>query len=271
MLGGSKLCILRWRMFILSQSLAAWAMGLISAAALIVITAIPGRLTVVAALLLWLAFLIIGVWYLRQLGRSSGPGLALLLTTATAGAALLSLMEWPALRWFLIILIATVMVLLYYTMGSRGDSLFYREHQPYRRLQMMLWVFDSYALVTLLFALSLFFPQVQFWPLALGAGVLFGYTSYMIWNMYAHVTVKRNSLWLMLIGLMMIELVWVMHLLPFSYLTAGLLVTWLWYILQLLLRFHFGPKGIVWPRQRWFLVGNGLLYILALTFFVRWV
>lgn len=259
-------------MFILSQSLVAWAMGLISAAAMIVITTIPSRLAVVTGLFLWLVFLIVGVWYLRQLGRSSGPaGLALLLTAASAGAGLLSLMEWPVLRWFLIALIAAVMVVLYYTMGSRADSLFYRERQPYRRLQMMLWVFNSYALATLLFAISLFFSQVQFWLLAAGAGILFGWTSYMIWNMYVQVTVKRNSLWLMLIGLIMIELVWVMHLLPFSYLTAGLLVTWLWYIIQLLLRFHFGPKGIIWPRQRWFLMGNGLLYILALAFFVRWV
>ena len=138
-------------------------------------------------------------------------------------------------------------------------------------MMMLLWVFDAYAISTTLFAVSLFFPEVSFWVLVILSGVVYAYISFMIWRMYFNLKFKKNWLWLSIVTLFMIELVWVMHLLPYGYLASGLLVTWVWYMLQLFIRFHFGPKGVVWKKQTLFLISNVVLYCLILLFFVRWV
>ena len=89
--------------------------------------------------------------------------------------------------------------------------------------------------------------------------------------MYYLLSLREHWLWVWLMIFLIFELVWVAHLLPVGYLVAGFLVTWLWYLLQLLTRFHFGPSGVLWQKQKWFLVGNAALYVLTLVFFVRWV
>jgi len=62
----------------------------------------------------------------------------------------------------------------------------------------------------------------------------------------------------------MVELAWAAQLLPFGYATVGALLTWIWYILQLLVRFHFSERGVDWKKQIPFLVGNIVLMILFL-------
>jgi hypothetical protein len=51
----------------------------------------------------------------------------------------------------------------------------------------------------------------------------------------------------------------------------GFLFTWVWYIINLLIRFNLTAQGIIWKKQLFFLISNFILYFLFLFFFVRWI
>jgi hypothetical protein len=141
----------------------------------------------------------------------------------------------------------------------------------FRRVWMMLWVFYFYTFSTFFFGIANFFPDVPFWILNITIGLIGGTAAYMIWRMYVHLNRPQAVLVSSLIALMVTELVWVIHVLPFGYLAAALVTTWLWYILQLLFRFHFGAQDIVWSKQWKFLAGNAILFALILIYFIKWV
>ncbi len=253
------------------QKWLAWAMGLCSSLALFVIQHFPDIKIFFAALVVWLLFLAAGEWIAHKGHPHHQRALPVLVVTALSFVGLMSLVEWRFLFWLFIALGGLTMYVLFRTMMIEG-TLIHIGKKSFRRFMMVLWVFDAYALVTTFFALNIFFQnKVPFWMLTILAGVLFAYLSYMIWSMYFSFSWKRNWLWISITALVMIELVWVVHLLPFGYLAAGFFVTWVWYVLQLLIRFHFGARGVVWKKQLWFLGSSLVLYILILLFFVRWV
>ena len=82
---------------------------------------------------------------------------------------------------------------------------------------------------------------------------------------------KNFFLQALIMSLVMWEVMWVMHFLPLGYLSLGALVAWLWYLLQLFVRFHLSKQGVVWKKQIIFLLSNLVLYFSVLYFFVRWI
>ena len=253
------------------QNLVTFIVGAASSVALLLIRVFPDWRVLVATIVVWLALLVFAERYMRRLLGSHYLLLPILITTSLSFVGLFSLIEWPVLYWLLIVLAGLVMAILFRLIFEVKETLNLAKQKPYRRMMMLLWVFDAYAISTTLFAVSLFFPEVSFWVLVILSGVVYAYISFMIWRMYFNLKFKKNWLWLSIVTLFMIELVWVMHLLPYGYLASGLLVTWVWYMLQLFIRFHFGPKGVVWKKQTLFLISNVVLYCLILLFFVRWV
>jgi hypothetical protein len=221
------------------------------------------------AVLLSSGVLGLSYWWLRRHGGQAIDRLLLAIATMLGFFGITLLIEYRPLRWFLVLLSLGVMFLLNlpeeYTLATlqRGKI--------FRRLWMMLWVFFFYAVATFFFGIANFFPSVAFWILNLTIGAAGGGAAYMIWRMYVHLTRPQALLVGALSALMVIELVWVIHVLPFGYLAAALIITWLWYLIQLLFRFHFGVQDIVWAKQWKFLLGNAILFALTLVYFIKWV
>lgn len=244
--------------------------GLTSSAFLWLLQAVPKWYIFFPVLVVWLGFLFLAHKFVRPDLERAQQVLPLSIFTAISFVGLLTLVVGSFLYWFLIILVGLMMLLLYRYPLGRGyiPSV---EQKPFRRMMMVLWVFDTYAITTTLFAIGLFFTTIPFWLVALVAGFVFGGSSFMIWRMYLQLTLHKNWFWVLLVAVVMFELVWVIHILPFGHFAAGFLVTWLWYLLQLLIRFHFSPRGVIWKKQAAFLISNVVIYLLILIFFVRWV
>jgi hypothetical protein len=243
--------------------------GIVTALALFMITKFPIWWTLLLILFLWGVIIFVTERVLKKIVvlRYYIPTISIITMLAFVG--LLLFVEWEVLRNFLVVLGGVILGLLY---GWSVPNSGYTTHieKSYRRMIMMLWVFDVYALMTTLFAFDLFFQNMPIWMLSILSGGLFAYVSFMIWQMYYAIDFRRAVLWMGCVALIGVELVWVFKLLPFGYTALGLLVTWIWYIVQLFFRFHFSKAGIVWKKQRLFLVGN-LVLMTMLIYFVQWI
>lgn len=193
------------------------------------------------------------------------------ITSMVALVGLLSVIEEIELRYLIILVGGLIQGFLHASLLTQRETMTYT-YKPFRRFIMMMWVFDAYALSTTFFALVALLPStLLFFIMNVLTGLMFGGISLMIWRLYFHVEIKKFVLWMLLMVFIAIELTWIVHLLPFGYLASGFLVTWVWYVIQLLTRFHFSEKNIVWKDQISFLVTNAILYGLILFFFIRWV
>lgn len=193
------------------------------------------------------------------------------LFTALALTGLIVVVESAQTRLFLSALAAVVLGVLY-AWAIETKETAHHARKPFRRFAMMLWVFNAYALFTFFFALGAFFPSSGlFLFLTIIGGIIAAAVALMVWREYYHAGISTFLIWSILVAVVTIELMWILHLLPFAYSVLGLCMVWIWYIMQLLIRFHFSERGIVWKKQRVFLITNIVLYIIVLTFFVRWV
>ena len=217
----------------------------------------------------WLLFLVLIQIGFRGFGREWYRLWPLRFTTAAALVCLVTLIEWRQLQLFLVLFVGCVMAAIFHPGFLVIEQQYKRK--SYRRFLMMLWVFDAYALTTALFALNLFFPSLPFWLLCFLGGAILSTIAFMIWQLYTPGLVRQRSWWLLIMAILMVEILWVVHILPFGYLASGLAVTWVWYLLQLLARFHFSSHDVLWQKQWRFLLVNALLYSLFLWWFVRWV
>ncbi len=255
------------------QRLLAAFCGIVSVLALFLMSRYATLLIFTAILLFWSVFLVLIYVRIRKFDKHKKDprlnNLSLIFFTLFAFLSLFVLMELAIVKIFLAIGLAAVVFLLYSSSIYREEYISYKQ-KPYRRLLVILWVFNAYAFSSTLFALGLFFQSLPFWLLTLVGGVLFAYISVVIWKMYLVGAAKNFVLWTPVLFFVIIEVIWVIHLLTFGYLVSGLLVTWVWYVIQILVRFHLSKRGIIWKKQKWFLFFNFVLY-LAVLFLVRWV
>lgn len=266
--------------------------GAISYSAFLLLRYFPKPLFVPLILLVWLGALF--ALYLSMSKRALWKHniLFISISTVLTMTGFIFVVEQASLRNYLMMFIAALIGLLY-GWGTRYEHDVVYTAKPFRRYIMMLWVFNVYALATFIFALKFFFPTGMFqlfWlkthvPLIAGlipqglsfvvlivlAGIFTGVISVIIWKMYYMAELKSFLIWGALVSLVTMELMWMIHLLPFDYAVLGFLLTWIWYVVQLFVRFHFSKKGINWKTQKHFLIINGLLFALFLIFFVRWV
>lgn len=244
--------------------------AILSSLALFLITKYQNRTAFFVILPIWILLIVLFEWRVRKLREKKKSLLLIILITIFSFLSLASIVEWEFLRTFFTFLIGFVILLLFQSLFSE-DSFLQIEQKPYRRIMVVVWSFDIFAIISAIFALSVFFSDIPFWLLSIVGGTFFAIISIMIWKMYFELKRKNWLIWAFLIGFLMVELIWVMHFLPFGYLVSGFFLTWLWYILQLLTRFHFSSSGVVWKRQVWFLGVNLVMFVLLLLFFVRWV
>lgn len=264
----------------------------ISYAAFLLLRFYPRPLIVPIVLVVWIALLYLLHQSMSKRARWKHDIMYISIATVLSMTGLIFVIEEPVVRFVIMLLVSVVLGLLY-GWGAQYEHTVHYTAKPFRRFIMMLWVFNVYALTTFFFALKFFFPTGMFqlfWLherapfianaipqgfffvfLVLIAGIFSTAVSIIIWRMYYQAGLQHFLVWGALVGLITMELMWVLHLLPFDYAVLGFLLTWIWYVVQLFVRFHFSRKGIDWKSQRAFLLVNFGLFLLFLIFFVRWV
>lgn len=242
----------------------------LSLAGLFLIVLIPKWWMIIVVLFLWLIISFCVYFFIYRFHSDVFANLSLFVITQFSFLGLVILVEWNFLRWLLLIL-SVVFIFLLAFKSENVESQLSLYYKPIRRMKMMLWVFDTYALFTVLFAFDLFFVTVPFWILSLFFGFFSGFVALMIWQMYFGSEIKQMVFWMSILGMLTIELVWALSSLPLGYLVLGAFVTWVWFIMVIFVRFNLGPQKIVWHKQAWFLFSNLFLFFIILFFIVRWI
>jgi len=252
-----------WRKYLLS-----FASIVLTSVALLVFNKLTIWWVFLIVLLLWLGGLGYLV-FLRNHKKNFKQSLFLLLTTAVSFLSLILLLEIVWIKYFVSILLIGVLFFLIFT-SQEKSALSYLD-KPLRRFIVMLWVMNLFCLVSFFFAVDLFFQNISFWLIGLIISLLAGLVSVNIWKNYFSSSFRSFLFWFILVVLLAWEISWVLHFLPFGYLVLGFLFTWVWYIINLLIRFNLTAQGIIWEKQLFFLISNFILYFLFLFFFVRWI
>ena len=219
---------------------------------------------------LGLLFFLLYFLNLRNRGQKKFRTIAIAsVLTLVGGVLLMLLLEWPSVRLFVSFLTSACLGVLV-VLPRKLNKEMAHEYKPWRRITSMIFVLDTYAFCAGFFGLGLFFQNIGSWVFALLASAVCSLSAILIWRLYYKGYESNIYLWSAVIALISFELFWIFGFLPFGYLVLGLFVTWVWYIVQLLVRFHSSVKGIVWRKQRWFMFGNIIAFILIL-FLIRWI
>jgi len=183
---------------------------------------------------------------------------------------LLILVESGVLRWLLVIVSIPLFFFLIWMSSEYTGRLVHIKEKPLRRMRMMIHVFNVYAWYVALFAIHLYFPTWPLVVLVIVGGLYTSLASMLIWKLYFKTYDSDLTIATGIVGLITAELLWAISLLPFGYLAQGLIVAWIWYIAQLLMRFYLSPRGIMWKKQIGFLTYNVLLFCIVL-YTIRWI
>lgn len=248
------------------QTLISLLPGVVSGAALLTMHSYPNLVVFFGVLAVWWLFIVWSNFFFKL----KHMHLFLRLATSFAFVALLALVEWQPLIWLLVVLsiFTSSFIWRWVTEISRRSSGV--RYKTWRRIITMVWVFDVYAGVTALFALPLFFQGLPRIIMALIAGAFAAGVATIIWHVYFHIEIKVFGMWAALIGLVVVELMWALFYLPLGYFGLSLFLTWLWYLVQLFVRFHLTKGGIIWLKQRTFLAVNAIAFA-SILLLVRWV
>jgi hypothetical protein len=68
----------------------------------------------------------------------------------------------------------------------------------------------------------------------------------------------------------MIQVGFVVSFWPIGFLFSGVIMSWVWYIIWLTLRYYMSEDGIAWPRHGYFLFVHGIALLIVLCGIVRW-
>lgn len=245
--------------------------GLFALLCLVLFDIYPKPWFFLSVLLVWLITLVSLTAFTRGKCTEFINIISLIVFSIFSVSGLISLLEVVFLKYFLMVIgfFIFFFIFMYHLRGESG-ALSYKE-KPYRRVLLMLWLFNIYSITSFGFALNVFFPAIPFWIIIVLVSVIIGYISMINWQMYFNLPINKFFLRGILIALIVCELMWVLHLLPLGYLVLGAMVSWVWYLAQLFIRFDLGRKSIIWHKQIVFLISNFILYFLILYFFVRWI
>lgn len=245
--------------------------GLFSSAILFLIYTIHIWWVIAALLLFWgICLTVAHIVYIRCFTKKYSIT-KLVAFTMIAFTCLVSLLEQRTTLLFFICVAGAIIFFLFHTLSTSHDSRDHHAYKPIRRAMMTVVVFDVYACLISIFSLPYFFPKVPLWVWGLCAVCLFVFGTYSIWQLYFDFPLSTILLWFVIVAITMLELFWVFQFFPFGYFVSAFLVTWLWYLMQLFLRFHLSPQGILWKKQRLFLLGNAALFAIFLLSIVRWI
>lgn len=246
--------------------------ALVAAISLVALTTwlfLPRQGVFIASTAIWILLLILLYRFFKKKVEWKEQLVAISIITPITSSGLVSVIEVPLLRWVVIALVCVLLGFLYGS-GIAGETPWFTG-KPYRRFVTMTWVFNVYAGMSFLFALITFFHSpVLFWIAVTAAGLFSGFIAFMIWRLYFDPLLPPTIIWAIILTLIIVELTWVVHFLPLGYSVTAFFITWIWYLMQLFIRFHLN-RGIEWRKQLRFVVANSVLCILLFVLYARWV
>lgn len=175
--------------------------------------------------------------------------------------SLFSIVEWRSTLYLVAFTgVAAAGLITLWSKLAASPAAFLRE-KPLRRVVVMLVAFGVFAFAAAGQAILTLFPAVSPFLAHTLVGILASYGAYIVWSLYYDGKTIEFLVPAAVIFCLAFEMSLVISLLSIGYLAAGFLISWLWYIAQLFIRFHFGRRDIVWRKQGWFLASNAVLMI----------
>lgn len=248
-------------------------MGSLIVTALSLILKYPTSLLLLVLCYATVVFVLLSFYFFVKKTRSWKEPIGLLTPILfLSNIGLIEIIEHPTIQKFVVVFSALIFGILYGAGVTHGDTLLSLQ-KPYRRFVMASWVYSIFGICSFIFALPFFInvPVYLFILLLLCGGSIMAMVAVLIWQMYFPRPKKVFLLWGILIGFVGIELLWALHFLPLGYLTLSMFVTWSWYLVVLLSRFHWDENGVQWKKQIKFFLTNAILFIILVLFFVRWI
>lgn len=144
--------------------------------------------------------------------------------------------------------------------------------KPERRLRWLMAIVTVAGLWGIIFGLNTFqyiSGRIAFGIMSVGV-LLTAVLSQWWWYEYERLVPSRRLLGAALLGLIVGQIVYVLHLWPLGQLTNTLLATWMWYVVWMIIRFYFSQEGIRWSQHRYTLSLQLVALITLLIFVVRW-
>lgn len=233
------------------------------------------KLAVFWALIVWVAcrFILLIVWvrlsYYPPVWKRWGHLFALYLFNFGLLLYLL-FVEWPIATRLAGLIFVVFPALSFWFLPSAPEHALVA-FKPQRRIRLGMTVLGLCGVwVGIYSSIILQIFNVNFWLLLFSGALVSSLSAYWWWKEYEITDLIKMRLWALALGVMILELAWVVYLLPLGYFVSGFLLIWFWYGLWLMARFYLTPLGINWRKQGIFLAVNGALLILFLIFVARW-
>ncbi|OGH94082.1 MAG: hypothetical protein A2538_02155 [Candidatus Magasanikbacteria bacterium RIFOXYD2_FULL_41_14] len=178
--------------------------------------------------------------------------------------------EWRGATILADILFIFAPAVSFWLLPARSDTALI-DFKPYRRARLALSVLGLSGMWMGIFAsITLNIFKVNFWLWLILGALISALTALWWWREYENTLDKKQWLWFGAMFMMILELAWVIYLLPIGYFITGVVMAWFWYCLWIFVRFHLNSAGINWHKQKNFLIINGGWLILLLVFLARW-
>lgn len=235
-----------------------------------------GSITTFVGLLVWFGVRL--VWWMILIYATHFPGFVNRLEHFEAvvlfnlGAVfLLIFVDVPEIRYlFEAIMVAGTFFSFWLVPMHKNDLSLMAK--PYRRFKFLMSIFGVAGSWTAVKALDIF--QIFSHNAVLWLGILAVLVTVVVsiwgWREYALAYSRKLLVAAILVGFMTAQMAYIIFLWPLGYFASGFLITWMWYLIWLMLRFCLTEEGVVWRKQRAFLLMNGLVLAIFLTFITRW-
>lgn len=235
-----------------------------------------GSVTTVTGLLIWLGIRV--AWWIILIYGMYFPGFVNRLEHFEAvvlfniGVVLLIIfVDVPDIRYLFEIILVAGSFFSFWLVPMRRDDLSLMA-KPYRRFKFLMSIFGVAGSWTAVKALDIF--QIFNHSVALGLGALAVAITMVVsiwgWREYSLAFSRKLLVAAVTLGFMTAQMAYVIFLWPLGYFSSGFLITWMWYLLWLMLRFCITDEGVSWNKQRGFLLTNGLVLVIFLSLITRW-
>lgn len=185
--------------------------------------------------------------------------------------ALFVVVEWPVAQLVVIgLALAAASVVTLWSRRVSAPIVFVRE-KPLRRAVTVFLALAVFSYCAVFHTILIFFssfaaPLLIHFFLALSVSV----GTYILWSLYYESSLREFFIPLCVIFLLTGEASIIAALGSTGYFVRAFEISLLWYVMQLFIRFHFGNRDIMWPRQRFFLVTTSLIFV-VFAFLIRFL
>lgn len=181
------------------------------------------------------------------------------------------ILEWSSAMLLTILLaIGSAITITFWSRRVPAPIVFIRE-KPLRRAVSLVITVALFAYISLGHALLVFFPMPWIGSVIHPAvTVAAAFAAYLYWSLYFSPRDRAFVLPTAIVSLIMLEASIVARLTSFGYLAIGLCIAWIWYLLELFIRFHHDKRDIDWTHQSTLLVTNGVLFLIFI-WIIRYV